>query len=140
MHDDELRSAGLKVTLPRIKVLEVFRTADVRHMSAEDVYHRLASQQADVGLATVYRVLTQLEEAGMLARHNFNASKAVYELNEGRHHDHLICLDCGRTDEFTDPTIEKRQKTVAESLGYVLRDHEMALYGYCAECAAKRSR
>lgn len=140
MHDDELRSAGLKVTLPRIKVLEVFRTADVRHMSAEDVYHRLASQQADVGLATVYRVLTQLEEAGMLARHNFNAGKAVYELNEGRHHDHLICLDCGRTDEFTDPTIEKRQKAVAESLGYVLRDHEMALYGYCAECAAKRSQ
>lgn len=140
MHDDELRSAGLKVTLPRIKVLEVFRTADVRHMSAEDVYHRLASQQADVGLATVYRVLTQLEEAGMLARHNFNAGKAVYELNEGRHHDHLICLGCGRTDEFTDPTIEKRQKAVAESLGYVLRDHEMALYGYCAECAAKRSQ
>ena len=139
MHEQEhLKNAGLKVTLPRIKVLEVFRAAEARHLSAEDVYQRLSSRQADVGLATVYRVLTQLEEAGMLARHNFNAGKAVYELNEGKHHDHLICLDCGRTDEFTDPTIEKRQRAVAESLGYVLRDHHMALYGYCPACAGKR--
>ncbi len=141
MHEQEdLKSAGLKVTLPRIKVLEVFRTADTRHLSAEDVYHRLSGQSADVGLATVYRVLTQLEEAGILMRNTFNAGKAVYELNEGKHHDHLICLDCGRTDEFADPTIEKRQKTVAESFGYILRDHHMALYGYCPDCAAKRTR
>lgn len=139
MHEqDDLKSAGLKVTLPRIKVLEVFRSVDTRHLSAEDVYHRLASQGADVGLATVYRVLTQLEEAGILARNTFNAGKAVYELYEGKHHDHLICLACGRTDEFNDATIEKRQKAVAESFGYVLRDHQMALYGYCPDCAAAR--
>jgi Fur family ferric uptake transcriptional regulator len=141
MHEHEdLKSAGLKVTLPRIKVLEILRTAEARHLSAEDIYHRLAGQHAEVGLATVYRVLTQLEEAGILARHTFNTGKAVFELNEGKHHDHLICLDCGRTDEFNDPTIEKRQKAVAESLGYVLRDHEMALYGYCPKCATKRSK
>jgi Fur family ferric uptake transcriptional regulator len=137
---ENLKSAGLKVTLPRIKVLEIFRTAETRHLSAEDVYHRLVGQRADVGLATVYRVLTQLEEAGMLVRHTFNAGKAVFELNEGKHHDHLICLDCGRTDEFNDPTIEKRQKAVAESFGYTLRDHQMALYGYCSACAAKRAK
>jgi Fur family ferric uptake transcriptional regulator len=139
MHEPEdLKSAGLKVTLPRIRVLEVFRTADARHLTADDVYHRLSGQQADIGLATVYRVLAQLEEAGMLARHTFNAGKAVYELNEGSHHDHLICLGCGRTDEFTDPTIEKRQRAVAESAGYTLVDHQMALYGYCPACASKR--
>lgn len=141
MHEDQdLKSAGLKVTLPRIKVLEIFRSAETRHLSAEDVYHRLAGQQAEIGLATVYRVLTQLEEAGMLARNTFNAGKAVYELNEGKHHDHLICLDCGRTEEFLDSTIEKRQKAIAESFGYVLRDHQMALYGYCPACAGKRAK
>jgi len=141
MHEPEdLKSAGLKVTLPRIKILEIFRTAETRHLSAEDVYHRLAGQHADVGLATVYRVLTQLEEAGMLSRNTFNAGKAVYELNEGKHHDHLICLGCGRTEEFIDPTIEKRQKAVAESFGYELRDHQMALYGYCQACSAKRAK
>jgi Fur family ferric uptake transcriptional regulator len=141
MHElEDLKDAGLKVTLPRIKVLEVFRTAKSRHLSAEDVYHRLAAQQADIGLATVYRVLTQLEEASMLARNSFNGGKAVYELNEGKHHDHLICLDCGRTEEFNDPTIEKRQKAVAESLGYALRDHQLALYGYCPDCATKRAK
>jgi Fur family ferric uptake transcriptional regulator len=141
MHElEDLKGAGLKVTLPRMKVLEVFRTAKTRHLSAEEVYHRLAAQQADIGLATVYRVLTQLEEASMLARNNFNAGKAVYELNEGKHHDHLICLDCGRTEEFNDPTIEKRQKAVAESFGYTLRDHQLALYGVCPDCAAKRAK
>jgi len=138
-HED-LKSAGLKVTLPRIKVLEIFRTAETRHLSAEDVYHRLVGQQAEVGLATVYRVLTQLEEAGMLARNTFNAGKAVYELNEGKHHDHLVCLACGRTEEFNDPTIEKRQKAIAESFGFTLRDHHLALYGYCQACAAKRAK
>lgn len=137
---EDLKNAGLKVTLPRVKVLEIFRTAEARHLSAEDVYHRLVSRRADVGLATVYRVLSQLEEAGVLARHDFNAGKAMYELNEGKHHDHLICLGCGRTDEFNDPTIEKRQLAIAESLGYTLRDHHMALYGYCRPCADKRNR
>lgn len=137
---DDLKNAGLKVTLPRVKVLEVFRTAETRHLSAEDVYHRLVEQHSDVGLATVYRVLMQLEDAGILVRNTFNAGKAVFELNEGKHHDHLICLGCGRTDEFNDPTIEKRQKIVAESFGYVLRDHQMALYGYCPDCAARKLR
>lgn len=137
---DELKSAGLKVTLPRIKVLEVFRNAETRHLNAEDVYHRLVAQQSEIGLATVYRVLTQLEEAGMLLRSTFNSGKAVYELDEGKHHDHIVCLGCGRTDEFNDPTIEKRQKAVAESLGYELANHQMALYGYCPKCAAKRAR
>jgi Fur family transcriptional regulator, ferric uptake regulator len=141
MHEhDDLKNAGLKVTLPRVKILEVFRTAETRHLSAEDVYQRLSGQRADIGLATVYRVLTQLEEAGMLARNTFNAGRAVYELNEGRHHDHLICLGCGRADEFNDPTIEKRQKAIADSFGYTLRDHHMALYGYCRACADKRDR
>jgi Fur family ferric uptake transcriptional regulator len=140
MHEHEdLKGAGLKVTLPRIKVLEIFRTAETRHLSADEVYHRLAGRQSDVGLATVYRVLTQLEEAGMLARNTFTGGKAVYELNEGKHHDHLICLDCGRTEEFNDPTIEKRQRAVADSFGYTLRDHRLALYGYCRRCAAKRA-
>jgi Fur family ferric uptake transcriptional regulator len=141
MHEDnELRTAGLKVTVPRLKVLEVFRRADLRHLSAEDVYQRLAKQDADIGLGTVYRVLTQLESAGVLLHSNFAGGKAVYELNPGKHHDHIICLACGRTDEFNDPTIEKRQKAVAEDLGYVLADHQMALFGYCAKCAARRGR
>lgn len=138
-HQD-LKNAGLKVTLPRIRVLEIFRTAETRHLSADEVYHRLAGQQSDIGLATVYRVLTQLEEAGMLTRNTFNAGKAMYELNEGRHHDHLICLACGRAEEFTDPTIEEHQQTVAASMGYVLRDHHLSLYGYCPDCAAKRAQ
>ena len=138
-HED-IKSAGLKVTLPRVKVLEVFHASGSRHLSADEVYHVLASQGSDIGLATVYRVLTQLEEAGVLARNTFDANKAVYELNEGKHHDHMICLGCGRTDEFYDPTIEKRQKAVAESLGYALQNHRLALYGYCPDCQAKRSK
>lgn len=134
---EDLKNAGLKVTLPRIKVLEVFRGAETRHLTAEDVYHRLLTSHADIGLATVYRVLTQLEEVGLLSRNTFTSGKAIYEINEGKHHDHLVCLGCGRADEFNDPTIEKRQKVIAETFGYVLHDHRMALYGYCPECAGK---
>ena len=134
MHEPEdLKSAGLKVTLPRIKILEIFRTAETRHLSAEDVYHRLAGQHADVGLATVYRVLTQLEEAGMLSRNTFNAGKAVYELNEGKHHDHLVCVECGRVEEFYDPEIEKRQHAIAQSRGFELHDHALSLYAVCTK-------
>lgn len=138
-HED-IRSAGLKVTLPRIKVLEIFRSAGPQHLSAEEIYRLLMDQDSDIGLATVYRVLTQLEEAGILARNTFNTGKAVYELNVGKHHDHVICLACGRTDEFYDPTIEKRQRIVAAELGYVLEDHRLALYGYCRDCTAKRAK
>jgi Fur family ferric uptake transcriptional regulator len=136
---NDLKTAGLKVTQPRMKILSIFRKTETRHLNAEDVYQQLLAQQSDIGLATVYRVLMQLEEAGVLRRSNFNPSKAVFELAETTHHDHLICLACGRADEFTDPAIEKRQKAVADSFGYTLSDHQLALYGYCAACAAEQS-
>jgi Fur family ferric uptake transcriptional regulator len=114
-HADELKNSGLKATLPRIKVLEVFQKTKERHMSAEDVFRALLAEHADVGLATVYRVLMQFEQAGILSRNHFETGKAVFELNEGKHHDHLVCLDCGRVEEFFDPEIEKRQKAVAQT-------------------------
>ncbi|MFZ4538130.1 ferric iron uptake transcriptional regulator [Propionivibrio sp.] len=138
-HED-LKSAGLKVTHPRVRILSIFRVAETRHLSAEEVFKRLSVQQSDIGLATVYRVLTQLEEAGVLRRSNFNAGKAVFELNESNHHDHLICLGCGRAEEFNDAKIEKQQKVVADSFGYALSDHQLVLYGYCALCAAELAK
>ena len=109
-HADELKNSGLKATLPRIKVLEVFQKTKERHMSAEDVFRALLAEHADIGLATVYRVLMQFEQAGILSRNHFETGKAVFELNEGKHHDHLVCLDCGRVEEFFDAEIEKRQR------------------------------
>lgn len=128
----ELRTVGLKATLPRMKVLEIFQTGQQRHMSAEDVYRALLAEDIDIGLATVYRVLTQFEQAGILSRSNFESGKAVYELNEGRHHDHLVCLQCGRVEEFTDPEIEKRQVKIARERGFQLQEHALALYANCA--------
>jgi len=137
----ELKAAGLKVTHPRIKILSLFRTSEVRHLSAEEVFQILTQEQSEIGLATVYRVLMQLEEAGVLRRSSFSSNKAVvFELNEKSHHDHLICLGCGRTDEFNDPTIEKRQKSIADSFGYTLSNHRLELYGYCQECTAKSAK
>lgn len=130
---DELKSSGLKATLPRIKILEVFQRSARRHMTAEDVFKVLLTDGADVGLATVYRVLMQFEQAGILSRNHFEAGKAVFELNEGKHHDHLVCLDCGRVEEFFDPEIEKRQKAVAHSRGFELQDHALALYAACTK-------
>jgi Fur family ferric uptake transcriptional regulator len=115
-HADELKNSGLKATLPRIKVLEVFQTTTQRHLSAEDVYKLLLAEHADVGLATVYRVLMQFEQAGILSRTHFETGKAVFELNEGKHHDHLVCMDCGRVEEFYDAEIEKRQRSIAARL------------------------
>ena len=112
---DELKSSGLKATLPRLKILEVFQKAAQRHMTAEDVFRVLLEERSDIGLATVYRVLTQFEQAGILSRSHFESGKAVYELNEGKHHDHLVCLDCGRVEEFYDAEIEKRQQRVAKT-------------------------
>ena len=132
-HADELKHSGLKATLPRIKVLEVFQKASQRHMSAEDVYKVLLAEDADVGLATVYRVLMQFEQAGILSRTHFETGKAVFELNEGKHHDHLVCMDCGRVEEFFDPEIEKRQKVVAQARGFELQDHALALYAACTK-------
>jgi len=135
-HADELKSSGLKATLPRIKILEIFQRAQRRHMTAEDVYKALIGEDADIGLATVYRVLMQFEQAGLLRRSNFESGKAVFELNEGRHHDHLVCLDCGRVEEFFDAEIEQRQRTVTTTLGFELQEHSLALYARCtkADC------
>ena len=128
---EELKSSGLKATLPRIKILEVFQHTSRRHMTAEDVYRSLLAEGSDIGLATVYRVLLQFEQAGLLTRSNFESGKAVFELNEGHHHDHLVCLSCGRVEEFFDPEIEKRQRAIAEARGFELQDHSLALYGRC---------
>jgi len=132
-HAEELKNSGLKATLPRLKVLEVFQKSSQRHMSAEDVYKHLLAEGADVGLATVYRVLMQFEQAGILSRNHFEAGKAVFELNEGKHHDHLVCLDCGRVEEFFDPEIEKRQRAVAAQRGFELQEHSLALYAACTK-------
>jgi Fur family transcriptional regulator, ferric uptake regulator len=130
---DELKNSGLKATLPRIKVLEVFQKSAQRHLSAEDVFRVLLHDGADVGLATVYRVLMQFEQAGILSRNHFESGKAVFELNEGKHHDHLVCVDCGRVEEFFDAEIEKRQKAVAQARGFELQDHALALYAVCTK-------
>ena len=135
---DELKSTGLKATIPRLKILEVFQRSTQRHLTAEDVFRVLLQDRSDVGLATVYRVLTQFEQAGILSRSHFESGKAVYELNEGQHHDHLVCLDCGKVEEFFDADIEKRQQSVAKSKGWIIQDHSMALYGLCAQCAAQQ--
>jgi Fur family ferric uptake transcriptional regulator len=127
----DLKSSGLKATLPRLKILEIFQSSAVRHLSAEDVYKLLLAENLDVGLATVYRVLTQFEQAGLLSRNNFESGKAVFELNEGSHHDHLVCLDCGLVEEFFDEEIEKRQQRIAEERGFKLSEHALALYGTC---------
>ncbi|WP_349261256.1 ferric iron uptake transcriptional regulator [Povalibacter sp.] len=131
METNDLRRAGLKVTLPRLKILEILGTAKPRHMSAEDIYKHLLESHEDIGLATVYRVLTQFEAAGLVTRHHFEGTTAVFELNEGEHHDHIVCLDCGRVEEFMDTAIETLQKEVATKLGYQLVDHSMILYGRC---------
>lgn len=128
---DELKSTGLKATLPRLKILEIFQQGGQRHMTAENVFRVLLEERSDIGLATVYRVLTQFEQAGILSRSHFESGKAVYELNEGQHHDHLICLDCGRVEEFYDAEIEKRQNDVATTKGFVIADHALSLYAHC---------
>jgi Fur family ferric uptake transcriptional regulator len=130
---DELKSSGLKATLPRIKILEVFQQAERRHMTAEDVFKALLADGSDIGLATVYRVLMQFEQAGLLTRSNFESGKAVYELNQGQHHDHLVCLDCGRVEEFYDAEIEARQRAVAVARGFELQEHSLALYANCTK-------
>ncbi len=128
---EELKSSGFKATLPRIKILELFQQSTQRHLTAEDVYKLLLAEGSDIGLATVYRVLMQFEQAGILARNHFEAGKAVFELNEGKHHDHLVCVSCGRVEEFFDAEIEKRQQQIAAERGYKLHDHALSLYVVC---------
>lgn len=132
---EELKTSGLKATLPRLKVLEVFQRSGERHLSAEDVYKVLLADGSDIGLATVYRVLMQFTQAGLLSRQHFEEGRAVFELNEGRHHDHLVCLTCGRVEEFYDAEIEQRQRAVAQSHGFDLQDHALSLYAVCNKTA-----
>ena len=127
----DLKTAGLKATLPRLRIINLFETSKVRHLTAEDVYRLLVNEGLDIGLATVYRVLTQFEQAGLLQRHHFESGKAVFELNEGKHHDHLVCMQCGRVEEFYDAEIEKRQNEVARQRGFQLHGHSLALYADC---------
>ncbi|AEI78411.1 MULTISPECIES: ferric iron uptake transcriptional regulator [Cupriavidus] len=129
----DLKNIGLKATVPRLKILEIFQTSEQRHLSAEDVYRILLNEHMDIGLATVYRVLTQFEQAGLLSRNNFESGKAIFELNEGKHHDHLVCLDCGRVEEFFDSEIEHRQQSIARERGFTLQEHALSLYGNCTK-------
>ncbi len=134
---NHLRKAGLKVTLPRMKILEMLEGSETRHLSAEDVYKSLLESGEEIGLATVYRVLTQFESAGLVARHHFEGGHSMFELNEGDHHDHILCVKCGRVDEFMDETIEKRQRQIAQDAGYEITDHSLYIYGICPDCRSK---
>lgn len=140
--NSDLRKAGLKVTLPRLKVLELLENSPVHHMSAEDVYKALLDQGEDVGLATVYRVLTQFEAAGIVERHHFESGHSIFELSAGEHHDHIVCEDCGRVFEFTDPVIEQRQQEVATSMGFMLSGHSLHLFGRCqrTDCEYRKTK
>ncbi len=132
----ELKSMGLKATFPRLKILELFEKAEPRHLSADDVYRILLSEKMDIGLATVYRVLTQFEQAGLLERHHFESGKAVFEIKAGgHHHDHLVCINCGRVEEFYDEEIEKRQKKIAKERGFAIQEHALYLYAECIKDA-----
>ncbi len=131
MENQDIRNAGLKVTLPRVRILEILEKSDTRHLSAEDVYKRLIDRGEDIGLATVYRVLTQFEAAGLVERHHFEGAHSVFELNRGEHHDHLVCINCGRVVEFCDETIERRQQEIAKKHGFTIEDHSLILYGRC---------
>ena len=134
MESHELRKAGLKVTLPRVKILEILEKSPQRHMSAEDMYKALLESGEEIGLATVYRVLTQFEDAGLVTRHHFEGGHSMFEMNEGDHHDHILCVKCGRVDEFVDEVIEKRQEQIAEETGYEMTDHSLYIYGICPKC------
>ncbi len=141
MESGELRKAGLKVTLPRMKILEILETSETRHMSAEDVYKVLLAAQEEIGLATVYRVLTQFEAAGLVTRHHFEGGHSVFELNQGYHHDHIVCNQCGRVVEFVEETIERCQDSVAQKAGFIIRDHSLIIYGDCTtkNCEHRKS-
>ena len=138
MESQDLRKAGLKVTLPRLKVLEILETASTRHLSAEDVYKSLLGMGEDIGLATVYRVLTQFESAGLVSRLSIDSGHAVFELEDGTHHDHLLCVRCNRIEEFTDEVIEQRQRAIAIEKGFDMTDHSLYIYGVCAECQKEK--
>jgi Fur family ferric uptake transcriptional regulator len=132
----QLKDAGLKVTMPRLKILQILEQSHDHHLSAEGVYKALLDMGEDVGLATVYRVLTQFETAGLVARHNFEESHSVFELSQGEHHDHLVCVKCGRVEEFIDEIIEQRQCLIAQKANFKMTDHALNIYGLCPDCQA----
>ncbi|MEJ2141795.1 MAG: ferric iron uptake transcriptional regulator [Gammaproteobacteria bacterium] len=134
MESQDLQKAGLKATLPRLKILKFLEETEQRHMSAEDVYKAMLEQGEEIGLATIYRVLTQFESAGLVTRHHFEGGHSVFELDQGHHHDHILCVKCGKVDEFFDETIEERQKIIAKKKGYAITDHSLYIYGVCADC------
>lgn len=138
METQDLRDAGLKVTLPRLKVLQLLESSPQRHMTAEDLYKALLEQGEEIGLATVYRVLTQFESAGLVSRLHFEGGQAVFELNEGGHHDHMVCVECGRVKEFVDEVIETQQDKIAAKAGWEMTDHSLYIYGICPDCRKKR--
>ncbi len=140
MENQDLRRAGLKVTLPRMKILEILENSDKRHLSAEDIYKILLNTGEEIGLATIYRVLTQFQDAGLVIRHRFETSQAVFELERGKHHDHLICVKCGRIIEFVDESIESKQKEIAEKNGFKISDHSLIIYGICSDQNCDRNR
>ena len=134
MESNDLKKAGLKVTLPRMKILDLMESSTVRHQSAEDIYQALRDEGEEVGLATVYRVLTQFEAAGLVTRHHFEGGQAVFELNREGHHDHIVCISCGKVEEFVDEIIEQQQEKIADQKGYAISDHSLILYGTCPDC------
>ena len=131
MENQDIRKAGLKVTLPRVKILEIHESNHSRHMTAEDVYRTLLERGEEIGLATVYRVLTQFVNAGLAEKHHFEGGQAVFELDRGHHHDHIVCAQCGRVEEFVDETIEKSQRQIAAKKGFEITDHSLIIYGRC---------
>jgi len=143
LESQDLKNVGLKVTLPRMKILEILEQKRKEHLSAEDIYRILMGGNNEIGLATIYRVLTQFESAGLVTRHHFEGGQAVFELDCGTHHDHIVCVDCGRVEEFMDEVIEERQKRITDEMGFELRDHSMILYGVCKDrdaCLQRRSK
>lgn len=136
MDNSDLKKAGLKITTPRRKILEIMETTKDHHMSAENIYRLLLESGEEIGLATVYRVLTQFQEAGLVVRHNFEGDQAVFELDHGQHHDHLVCVKCGKVEEFVDDVIEKRQEEIANKAGFQITDHSLNVYGICGRCQA----
>lgn len=138
MENQQIKQAGLKVTLPRVKILKILESSDRRHLSAEDVYKELLANGEEIGLATVYRVLTQFEGAGLVCRQHFESGQSVFELNRGGHHDHLVCIKCGKVVEFVDEVIEQRQRRAAQERGFAVADHSLVIYGVCNACAEEQ--
>lgn len=138
MNTKDLREVGLKATLPRVKILEIMERSEVRHLSAEDIYKALLEEGEDVGIATIYRVLTQFESAGLVTRHHFEGGISVFELNHGEHHDHILCIKCGKVEEFVDDLIEQRQRDIAQKAGFSMTDHSLNIYGICKDCQSSK--